>query len=201
MPRTGAIGGIAVTAWERYKGGTRVSFVCGGRTVRTFRQLRDASAAAARLLSVQANELPEAVSRLQAEARDQRLQARDLTERLAQFEAAALRNGATDLNGRKVVARVLDKDQAALKMLAQAIASDGGPAVLLLSSARPATIVVGRGADRGVDAGAVLKSIVARFGGKGGGRPELAQGGSIDADPEAVLQFGVELIAATRSTA
>lgn len=201
VPRTGAIGSIAVTAWERYKGGTRVSFVCGGRTIRTVRHLRDACTATARLLSVHTSELPDAVARLQGEARDQRLQVRALAEQLAAFEAAALKHDAADVNGRKVVARVIDKDAAALKALAQAIAADGGPAVLLLSAARPAAVVVARGGNSDVDAGAVLKAIVVRFGGKGGGRPEFAQGGGIDADPDAVRLYGLELIAAMRSTA
>jgi alanyl-tRNA synthetase len=199
VSRTGAIGNIAVSAWERYKGGTRVSFVCGGRAVRAFRELRDASTATSRLLSVQSGELPEAVARLQADARDVRLQARALGEQLARFEASALRSSAVDLNGHRVVARVLDKDQAGLRQLAQEAAADGGPAILLVSTARPASLVVSRGGDSGIDAGAVLKAIVARFGGKGGGRPELAQGGGIDADAEAVCQFGLELIAAMRS--
>jgi alanyl-tRNA synthetase len=200
VSRTGAIGNIAVFAWERYKGGTRVSFVCGGRAVRAFRELRDASTATSRLLSVQSGELPEAVARLQADARDVRLQARALGEQLARVEASALRSSAVDLNGYRIVARVLDKDQAGLRQLAQEAAADGGPAILLVSTARPASLVVSRGADSGIDAGAVLKAIVARFGGKGGGRPELAQGGGIDADAEAVCQFGLELIAAMRST-
>jgi alanyl-tRNA synthetase len=200
VSRTGAIGNIAVSAWERYKGGTRVSFVCGGRAVRAFRELRDASTATSRLLSVQSGELPEAVARLQADARDVRLQARALGEQLARFEASALRSSAVDLNGHRIVARVLDKDQAGLRQLAQEAAADGGPAILLVSTARPAALVVSRGGDSGIDAGAVLKAIVARFGGKGGGRPELAQGGGIDADAEAVCQFGLELIAAMRST-
>jgi alanyl-tRNA synthetase len=200
VSRTGAIGNIAVSAWERYKGGTRVSFVCGGRAVRAFRELRDASTATSRLLSVQSGELPEAVARLQADARDVRLQARALGEQLARFEASALRSSAVDLNGHRIVARVLDKDQAGLRQLAQEAAADGGPAILLVSTARPASLVVSRGGDSGIDAGAVLKAIVARFGGKGGGRPELAQGGGIDADAEAVCQFGFELIAAMRST-
>jgi alanyl-tRNA synthetase len=200
VSRTGAIGNIAVSAWERYKGGTRVSFVCGGRAVRAFRELRDASTATSRLLSVQSGELPEAVARLQADARDVRLQARALGEQLARFEASALRSSAVDLNGHWIVARVLDKDQAGLKQLAQEAAADGGPAILLVSTTRPASLVVSRGGDSGIDAGAVLKAIVARFGGKGGGRPELAQGGGIDADAETVCQFGLELIAAMRST-
>jgi alanyl-tRNA synthetase len=200
VSRTGAIGNIAVFAWERYKGGTRVSFVCGGRAVRAFRELRDASTATSRLLSVQSGELPEAVARLQADARDMRLQARALGEQLARFEASALRSSAVDLNGHRIVARVLDKDQAGLRQLAQEAAADGGPAILLVSTARPASLVVSRGGDSGIDAGAVLKAVVARFGGKGGGRPELAKGGGVDADAEVVRQFGRELIAAMRST-
>jgi alanyl-tRNA synthetase len=200
VPRTGAIGNIAVSAWERYKGGTRVSFVCGGRAVRAFRQLRDASAATSRLLSVQTGELPEAVARLQADAREVRLQARALGEQLARFEASALRDSAVDLNGCRIVARVMDKDQAGLKLLAQEAAADGGPAILLVSTTRPLSLVVARGGNSGIDASAVLKAIVARFGGKGGGRPELAQGGGVDADAEVVRQFGRELIAAMRST-
>jgi alanyl-tRNA synthetase len=200
VSRTGAIGNIAVSAWERYKGGTRVSFVCGGRAVRAFRELRDASTATSRLLSVQRGELPEAVARLQAEARDVRLQARALGEQLARFEASALRSSAVDLNGHRIVARVLDKDQAALKLLAQEAAADGGPAVLLVSTTRPASLVVARGGDSDIDASAVLKAIVTRLGGKGGGRPEFAQGGGIDANGEIVRQFGLELISAMRPT-
>jgi len=37
VPRTGTIGMVAVTASERFKGGTRISFACGGRAVRARR--------------------------------------------------------------------------------------------------------------------------------------------------------------------
>jgi alanyl-tRNA synthetase len=42
--------------------------------------------------------------------------------------------------------------------------------------------VVASHPDAGVDASAVLKALVARFGGKGGGKPELAQGGGLVGD-------------------
>jgi len=48
VSRTGAIGVIAVRAWERFKGGTRLTFVCGGRALRTFEELRDVVEASAR---------------------------------------------------------------------------------------------------------------------------------------------------------
>jgi alanyl-tRNA synthetase len=188
---TGSIGAILVGGWERYKGGTRVSFVCGERAVRHARALRDVVAGATRLLSIKPEELVDAVTRLQADAKDARLQVRALGESLAAFEAERfVRDAATA--GRTIVAEVMDRDANGLKALAQAIAALG-PSAVLVSKARPCLIVAARGsADAAFDAAAVIKSSIARFGGKGGGRPELAQAGGIDADPGAVIQVAVQ---------
>ena len=71
--RTGAIGQIAMGSWERFKGGQRVEFVCGGALARVrFQQLRDTSAASLRLLSVLPGELPGAIERLQGELKEQK---------------------------------------------------------------------------------------------------------------------------------
>ena len=49
VARTGAIGIIAITGWERFKGGMRVGFVCGGRALGAHRRLRDVVTESARL--------------------------------------------------------------------------------------------------------------------------------------------------------
>ena len=67
VPRTGMIGVIAVSGWERFKGGTRVAFVCGGRALRSHGRLRDLMSGAARLASAAPEDLPSAIERLQAE--------------------------------------------------------------------------------------------------------------------------------------
>jgi len=41
VARTGAIGIIAVSATERFRGGSRITFLCGGRALTGFRGLRD----------------------------------------------------------------------------------------------------------------------------------------------------------------
>ena len=41
VARTGEIGLIAIGGWERFKGGLRVEFLCGGRALSRFRSLRD----------------------------------------------------------------------------------------------------------------------------------------------------------------
>ncbi len=42
VARTGGIGVIAVASWERFKGGQRVAFLCGGRALAGYRAFRDA---------------------------------------------------------------------------------------------------------------------------------------------------------------
>jgi alanyl-tRNA synthetase len=69
VDRTGAIGLIAVQAVERIRGGSRVTFVCGGRALRSLRIYRDAVAGSVRALSVLPGELPAAIERLQEESK------------------------------------------------------------------------------------------------------------------------------------
>jgi alanyl-tRNA synthetase len=46
------------------------------------------------------------------------------------------------------------------------------------------------------DAGVVLKTLIARFGGRGGGKPELAQGGGLKGSPEEIASAARQLIEA-----
>jgi alanyl-tRNA synthetase len=70
---------------------------------------------------------------------------------------------------------------------------------VILSASRPLLVVVARGAQGGaVDCGVLVKALVARFGGKGGGRPDLAQGGGLAAPPEEVLAAAREVLSERR---
>jgi alanyl-tRNA synthetase len=42
VARAGQVGVIALRSWEKFRGGMRLEFACGGRTLREFRVLRDA---------------------------------------------------------------------------------------------------------------------------------------------------------------
>ena len=188
VAHTGEIGPVAVRGWERFKGGSRVEFVCGGRTLAAFRELRDSVTASSRLLSVLPGELPAAIGRVQEEARDLRRAQRDAQAELAGLRAAALAGAAEPIGAhRAVLAAIPGADGGALKALATAIAARPGLVAVLVSETQPALAVVGRSADVTVDAAAIFKGLTARFGGKGGGRPDLAQGGGLDAPPAAIL--------------
>ena len=195
VTRTGAIGIIAVQAWERYKGGTRISFVCGGRALTQFHAFRDVVANAVRQLSIQAGELPDAVTRLQAESRELRQQVRALTEQLANYEAEGFIRDAEEVAGVRLICRVIDgRDAAGLKSLSQAIVGRPGHVVALVSRSQPAVVVVARSADARADAALVVKALIGRFGGKGGGRPEGAQAGGFAVEPEMLRIAAYELL-------
>ncbi len=186
--RTGAVGVIAVSSWEKFRGGLRVEFLCGARALGRFRVLRDAVAGSLRALSVSPAELPDAIARAQADNKELRRVMRGLTEKLAVHEAERLVASGTPVGGVTLVAEALEGwDAAGLKSLAAAVATRRGCLAVCLSAAPPLLVAVARSADISIDASAVLRALTAEFGGKGGGRPELAQGGGLAAEPAQII--------------
>ena len=179
VPRTGMVGIIAVSGWERFKSGSRVSFVCGARALASFGALRDVTMAASRVLTIGVSELPDAIGRMQTQIKDQQRTIRDLQEQVTAKVAAELRETAVPgPNGARLVVRAQPGwDAGALKFLASAIVSSPGFVVVLTGEGIPVPVVVARSADVGLDAGAWIKEATSELGGRGGGRPELAQGG------------------------
>jgi alanyl-tRNA synthetase len=195
VSHTGAIGMIAITNAERLRGGSRVTFVCGGRASRVFRTYRDAVAGAVRVLSVLPHELPNAVERAQLESKDLRKAVTRLQGMLAGHEAAHLLVSATDLGECRLVVHALEGcDAAGLKAIAGALVAQNGVAAALLSLGDPTAIVVARSANVPIDAAKVLRSLLDRFGGRGGGRPDLAQGAGLHGDAGDVLAAARELL-------
>lgn len=188
VPRTGMVGVIAVAGWERFKGGSRIEFVCGGRALAAHARLRDQVTALVRQTTVAPHELSGAFERLQSENRTAQKTIRALQEALATHLAATLVASAEDVGHfRRVLVEQPGWDAAALKALASALASHPGIVAVVTGSGTPAPLVVARAADVAFDAGACVKQITAVLGGRGGGRPELAQGAAADA--AAVLAF------------
>lgn len=193
VARTGGIGIIAVPGWEKFRGGSRLLFLCGARVRRRFDVWRDAFAATQKFLSVAPEELAPAVERLQGDSKSLQRTLRGLREKLAGFEATALVSRGVRAGNRLVIAEAIpDLDAPALKVMAAAAAANPGAAVVLFTTASPALVVVACHPDAGADAGATLKGLIAKFGGKGGGKPDLAQGGGLTGTSD-------ELVAAARA--
>jgi alanyl-tRNA synthetase len=187
VERTGAVGLVATTGWERFKGGQRVEFVCGGRALVRFQSLRDHLAAATRRLSVLPGELAQGIERLQNEARDSKRASATLQTDLARYRARDMLPFAEPIRSGVAVCRVVDGDMAWLKLLATEFASEPGRVAVLVSNQAPAGVIVATSPDTGVAANKVLAQLLTRFGGRGGGKSDLAQGGGLNSSPETVV--------------
>ena len=192
VARTGGIGMIAVASWERFKGGQRIEFLCGGRALAGYGALRDAMTGSVRLLSVLPEELPSAIERLQGDAREQKRSMVALQHDLARYHAEELAADAEEIRLRsettcRFVARAIDADANALKGLASAIVAKPGYLVVFVSTSVPALVVIARSADVGLSAQQLLTDLMAQFGGRGGGRPDMAQGGGLAGSADAIL--------------
>jgi len=196
VSRTGAIGLIAITATEKFKGGIRLTFVCGGRALRLVRQLRDAVAGSVRVLSVLPQELPAAVEKQQADAKALRKTISGLQAALAVHEAdrlLAVSRAADD--GRRVIAEIYeDWDAAGLKTIASSLIARDPVAVALVTSGTTVTVVVACAPSLGFDAGAVVRQLTERFGGRGGGRPDMAQAGGLSGHPAEIAAVARALL-------
>jgi alanyl-tRNA synthetase len=188
VERTGAIGVIAIGGWEKLRGGSRVEFLCGNRAVQRFRLWRDSLSAMQKHLSVPPAEMAASIDRMQEDAKALQRSLRAFQEKLAVHEASSLL-----AKGSPIVEAIEGWDAQGLKSIATAAAAANLQAVVVLfTTSTPAQVVIARGADARVDAGALLKQLAAKFGGKGGGKPDLAQGGGLNAS-------AAELIGAARS--
>ena len=165
------------------------------RAARGYRLLCVSFTASVRLVSVLPGELPAGIERLQAEMKETKRTVKDLQTRLATFEGLALADRAETVGPiRAVIAAVDGWDQNGLKLLTTAITARPGHVAALVSAASPFAAVVARAPDVTIDCALILKKLIERFGGKGGGRPDLAQGGGLQGNADEVVRLAREII-------
>jgi alanyl-tRNA synthetase len=185
---TGEIGPILITGVERAKKQTRVQFICGDRVLRYARQANRTLETISQTISAPPLETGAAVRMLWDDHQSARKRIEDLESQLMDHEAAAF-------PVQKGLARATFKNRGIerVKLLASKICSRPGTVALLADEGDQLRVVFARSADIPADMNALLKKTLERFGGRGGGRPNLVQGGGLVADSaDAVLQFAAD---------
>lgn len=175
---TGEIGSLLLRRMERVKKQVRLEFLAGARAVRRARRDYDLLAEVAASASASVDEVPAIVSGLRAQLKAAQAGRKVLADEVNGYRALRLVSDATA--GADGVKRILAQPAGAtvedLRGLAQAVTQH--PKVFLAAIAtEPPTLLLAASADAGVDAGAVLKEILGRVGGRGGGNARMAQGG------------------------
>jgi alanyl-tRNA synthetase len=202
--RAGEVGILAVRSWERAKGLTRVEFLAGGRVHADYRRANHTARAVAALFSAGRDDAPELAARLVEENKNLLRRLRALEEIAARVEAEELIRtaSATGAHTRIVTHAFDERDAESLKRLALSIISRPGCNIALLGSldadGRTARLVFARSPEAHGDMNALMREACATLEGRGGGRPDLAQGGGSNVErlPDA-LRTAAERLAAT----
>jgi len=186
---TGQIGGLLVRGVEKVTRGVRIEFACGLRAVSTARTDAAIVSETAALLSIPGPELPQAVRRLQGDAKAGARERQKLREELAVFHGAGLASEASVENGLRLVVRAWkDRDRDYVRLLASrtAAALPGTAVIFSAQEVTPSRVYIARSKDLGFDCGRMLKEALANIGLRGGGSPDLAQG-DVPIDQEQAL--------------
>lgn len=177
--RTGQIGLIAIRSYERVKKVTRVEFVCGGRALADYRKAHETASEVASLFSAERDSSPELVRRALQENKTLKKRTRDLLELAMSAEAAEMLAAATKAERFKLVQGVfVARDFEEIRVLAsKLVAREPSIALLATKEKDAARLVFARSASLSHNVGALLAEACEILGGRGGGKPELAQGG------------------------
>ena len=174
---TGEIGSLQIRKVERVRNGVRLEFLCGSRASRRARADYTLITRLANDFSAAGEELPQLIAGQRDELKHALARVRDLESQLNLSRArelyAAAQPETTGL--RRVTIR---EDQAALESLrglAQVVTSMP-LAVFVAAVSNPPAVLLATSVDTGIDAGALLKSLLTSVGGRGGGSARLAQG-------------------------
>ncbi len=170
--RTAQVGQVRVVGVERHKGGTRVTFVAGRRAREVLAAHHDTLVALGQTFPCGPADVPAAVDSLRRALADTREALRAAQRR----HAEALADRALAEPGARAVLAVPGGDAELLRVLAKRLTAAGRDAVLAAPGGDGTPILVARAAGSALDCGALVKALAAAAGGRGGGKPEHAEG-------------------------
>ena len=185
--RTGDIGMCKIVYEGSISAGVRrIEAVTGEGALRQYQETSDAVRRVANLIHAGEPELVEQVEKLLATERANSKQIDQLKEKLAHAAAGALDSQSRTMNGSRVLAaRVDGMDRQQMRSLADSLRNKWKSAVVVLASSEDSGVsivsAVTKDLTAKVHAGKLVGAVAQAVGGKGGGRPDMAEGGGKDA--------------------
>jgi alanyl-tRNA synthetase len=185
--RTGDIGLLRITSESGIASGVRrIEAVTGFGAVEWVDSAERTLREAARLVKGSRESLVEKVQQTLDRNRQLEKEIDGLKARLASLAGSDLASSAVEVAGLKVVAAEMPgADRQALMETADQLKNKLGEGVVVLASVEDGKVTLVSGVTKSatgrVKAGDIMKHLCAQLDGKGGGRPDMAQGGGNDA--------------------
>jgi len=184
--RTGDIGVCKIVNEGSISAGVRrIEAITGEAALRQYQESTDALRRIADIVRASEPELIDHVERLLANEKSLEKQVDQLKNRLAQSAVGSIETQARTIKDVKVVAVRMDgMDRAQMRVLADSLRNKWKSAVVVLASAEDSNVsivsAVTKDLTSKVHAGKLVGAVAQATGGKGGGRPDMAEGGGKD---------------------
>ncbi|MCB1732043.1 MAG: alanine--tRNA ligase, partial [Halieaceae bacterium] len=186
VDRTGDIGLLRVTAEAGVASGVRrIEAVTGSAALELFDAVEQRLAAVCEVVKGNPDNVVDKVAALRAENRELDKEIGRLKQKLASSAGGDLTAGAVEVAGVKVLAaNVEGADAKSLRDTLDQCKNKLGSGVILLAAVTDDKVALAAGVTPDltgqVKAGDLMREFAQRLGGKGGGRPDMAQGGGSD---------------------
>ncbi|MDX2464863.1 MAG: alanine--tRNA ligase [Porticoccus sp.] len=186
VSRTGDIGLIRMTSETGIAAGVRrIEAVTGEQALCYLDTLEKQLDAVGRTLKTNRDNVAQKVVALYAESKELEKQNTLLKSKLASSAGSDLTSQARDIKGVKVLSASLDGiDPKALRDTVDQLKNKLGTGVVILAATGGDKVALVAGVTQDitgkVKAGELMQYVAAQLGGKGGGRPDMAQGGGTD---------------------
>jgi alanyl-tRNA synthetase len=173
---TSEVGMIKILGTKRIQDGVvRIEYAAGAAAIQHIQKLEHALRDAAQLLNSPAEALPSAVEKILAESRSQRKMIDRLKAEMVSGQVSA--PGGEKIGDVSIVRHIAHVEMKDLIRMAKEIISKQKSVAVLVSPSHGLKMIIARSDDVAIDCNAVLKKVLERVGGSGGGKADFAQGG------------------------
>jgi len=176
--RTGEVGLIKILRWEKVRDTSRIEFICGRLAEDDYFWKSRFIVELAQELTTKDINIPAQIRNIMELTRQQHNRIEELEAKLVCFEARQLEEKIEHIKDIElIVSHLREKDASAIRAFALELTSKPRRVALLAAGKERVHLVFSRSMDLDLDMRPVIAVACEVLGGKGGGRPEVCQGG------------------------
>ncbi len=178
--RTGEVGPIQVLGWERNKGGIRLTFIAGWRTLKLMGQQQQIMKDVSKQLNSSEADIPAKVAQLLTSQKENEKAMQTMTEKLLYTEANELLQQPTKIHAGILISKVFtNRSMQEIAKLSAIITEQQEHAItyFVIENEDKLQCILACGKTVTLDMNALLKEALPTIEGKGGGNKKSARGG------------------------
>ena len=179
--RTGEIGSFKIQSAQNYKGGTRISFLCGFRALEEYRRKAKIITELSGILTTNQDNLPEHVSKLKAQIQTLKAELSNAKKEVMDYKIADIAK-----DEENVILFERDLDNVVMRSVVNKLVEshEGICAVFVGSDKNGYIFILG---SKNIDCRETIKVLKENFDARGGGSAQMVQG-SLTATQENIIQ-------------